>query len=124
MVSALARPACGRKVNSHWLGPSSDLDRTQRQAKLLDAAAENFQGRIEHVVARLGEILIALREQAHLRRLRRPGRIGRRKPRILDLEQVEFDLQSGEKIEARFGQSVRARRGSGRAWRTAPACRW
>src|SRR5262245_40503701 len=58
------------------------FNRTQWQAELFDAAAENFQRRIEHVVPRLGEILITLRKQTHLWGFRWPRRIGRREARI------------------------------------------
>ena len=105
MVSAAARPSLRAKGEFALARPELDFDRAQRQAELLDVAAQNLQRRIEHVEARLGEILIALREQAHLRRFRRPGRIGRRKPRILELEQMEFDFEPGEEIEAGFGQA-------------------
>ena len=101
-----------------------DFDRAQRQAKRLDAAAQDLDRRIEHVVTALGEILVALREQAHLRRLRRPGGVGRRQPRVLQLEQMEFDFEAGEIVEAGFGERRQRLAERARASRTAPACRW
>ena len=85
-------------------GPELDLDRAQRQADLLDAMAQQFHRRIEHVVAGFGEILVALRQQADVGRFRRPGRVGRRQTRIRQLEQMELDFQSGNEIEAGLGK--------------------
>src|SRR5262245_64802020 len=50
-------------------GTKLHLDRTKRQAEPFNAAAENFNRRIEHIEARLGEVLEALCKQADLRRL-------------------------------------------------------
>ena len=78
-----------------------DFERAQRHVERNDAAPDRRQGGIELIEARLGQILIALIEQAHLGRPRRPGRILGGKPRILQLEEMEFDLEPGAEIEAR-----------------------
>ena len=46
-----------------------DLDRPQRQAQRQDVAPDDFEHRLHLVVALLGQILIALRQQADRRRL-------------------------------------------------------
>ena len=74
MVSAGESPTCGWKVNSHWLGPELDLDRAQRQAERDDIAAHRLEDRLHLVEPCLGQILVALGEQADLGRLARPGR--------------------------------------------------
>ena len=84
--------------------PELDLDRAQREIERDDATAQRRDRLIEQVEARLGEILIALREQADLRRFRRPGGVGGRKPRVLQLEQMEFHLEPGEIVVARVAE--------------------
>ena len=101
-----------------------DFDRAQWQAELFDASAKNFHRRIEHVEARFGEILMALREQADLRRFRRPGCVGRRQPRVLQLEQMEFDFEPRTEIEARLGQRCQRVATACPALSTAPVCHW
>ena len=81
--------------------PELDFQRAQRHAERGDAAADRLQRRVDLIEAALGEILIALVEQAHLGRLRRPGGVCGREPRVLQLEQMEFDFEAGEEIEAR-----------------------
>ena len=87
-------------------GPELDLDRAQWQAESLDAAAEDFNRGVQQIESRLGEILIALRQETDFGRFRRPGRIGRRQPWIFQLEQMEFDLKSRENIKARFCERI------------------
>ena len=77
-----------------------DFERAQRHVEREDAAADRLQRGRHLVEARLGEILIALIEKAHLRRLRRPGRVCWAKPRIVELEQMKLDFEAGEIIEA------------------------
>jgi hypothetical protein len=77
-----------------------DFHRAQRHAERGDAAADRLERRIDLIETALGKILVALVEQAHLGRARRPGGVLRRQPRILQLEQMEFDFQAGEVIEA------------------------
>ena len=80
--------------------PQFDLERAQRHAERGDAAADRRQRRIDLIETRFGQILVALRERAHVGRLRRPARVLRRQPRILQLEEMKFDLEAGEEIEA------------------------
>ena len=80
--------------------------------------------RIDLIEARLGQILVALIEQAHLGRLRRPGGIVRRQPRIFQLEQMEFDFEPGEEIETRRLEPRQRVAQTLAGSRTAPACRW
>ncbi len=87
-------------------GAELDLYRAQRQAERGNAAPQDRHRRIEHVEARFGEVLVALIEQAQLRRLRRPGGVLRLKPRVLQLEQMEFHFQPGAEVEAGRGQRV------------------
>ena len=54
-----------------------DLDRAQRQAERHDIAAHGLEDRLDLIEAGLGQILVALREQAHLGRAR-PARWRRR----------------------------------------------
>src|SRR5438874_13790768 len=68
--------------------PELDLDRTQRQAERNHVAAHVLQDRLELVETRFGEILIALRQHAHLRRLAGPGGIGGIESRVLEREYV------------------------------------
>src|SRR6478736_6444970 len=58
--------------------PEFDFDRAQRQAERQDVAPDYLQHRLHLVVALLGEILIAVRQQAHRRRLARLAGILRR----------------------------------------------
>ena len=81
-------------------GPQFDFHRAQRHTERRDAAADRLQRRIDLIEAALGEILVALVEQAHLGRPRRPGGVLGRQPRIFQLEQMEFDFQAGEVIES------------------------
>ena len=100
--------------------PELDFERAQRQAERDDAAADRLQRRVDLIEAALGEILIALIEQAHLGRARRPGGVFRREPRVLQLEQMKFDFEPGEVIEAgvlqpreRIAQICRVENGTG-----------
>ena len=90
---ALARPKLG-------------FNRTERQPQLLYAAPQDVHRRCQHVETRFREILVALRQKADLGRFRRPGRIGGRETRILELEEVEFDFKPGEKFKPRIGKRV------------------
>ena len=104
--------------------PQLDFERAQRQAERHHAAADRLQGGIELIEPALGEILIALVEQAHLGRLRRPSGVRRRQPRVLQLEQMKLDFEAGEEIEAFAAAAAPARRAAPAGSRTAPACRW
>src|SRR5437879_4350442 len=84
--------------------PELALDRAQWQTERDHVAPHRLQDRLELIEARLGEILIALREEAHLRRLAWPGGVGRIEPRIDELEDVEFNLEPGHVVEARVGK--------------------
>jgi hypothetical protein len=67
---------------------------------------ENFQRGIEHVVPGFSQILIALRQQADLRCLGRPSRVGGCEARILQPEQMEFHFQPGPEVEPGFGERI------------------
>src|SRR5581483_12013384 len=82
------------------------LDRAQRQAQRDDAAAQRLEYRLHLIEARLGEILVALRDQAHLGGLRRPCRIGGGEPWIVDAEKMQLDLEPSEEIEAGLAELV------------------
>ena len=86
--------------------PELDLDRAQRQTERHHVAADRLQHRLQLIEARLGEILIAGREHAHLRRLARPAGVGGIEPRILDLEHMEFDFETGDVVEAGIAEPV------------------
>jgi hypothetical protein len=102
MVSAAAKPFCGRKVNSHWLGPNSI------SSERGNAAPDRLQCRVDLIEAGLGEILIPLIEEAHLGRLRRPGGVLWRQTRVFQLEQMKFDFKPGEEVEP-FSREPRQR---------------
>ena len=100
-----------------------DFERDERHAKSMHGLAQDFEDRIDLVETRLGEILKAVRGVLDRRRLGGPGEAVRRKLRIDELEQLEFDFEAGEKIEARIGRAWPALRDRAPASRTAPACR-
>ena len=85
--------------------PKLDFERAQRHAERCDAAPDRLQRRVDLIEARFGQILIALIEQLHLRRPRRPGRVFRRKPRVFQLEEMKFDLEPGKEIETLLGKA-------------------
>ena len=64
----------------------------------------NFERRLHLVVALLGQVLIAVRQQADLRRLTGLSGILRRHPGILELENVELDFQPRDEIVAAFAE--------------------
>ena len=79
--------------------PELDFQRAQRHAERCDAAPDRLQRRIDLIEPRFGQILIALIEQRHFGRARRPRRIFRREPRIFQLEEMKFNFEPGEEIE-------------------------
>ena len=68
MLSAGSSPFFGAKVNSHWLGPNSTSTERKGSPSASDVAAQDLQHRLDLVEALLGEVLIAVDEQAHRRR--------------------------------------------------------
>src|SRR5215475_3057807 len=86
-------------------GAKLQLDRAQRQSEPHDVAPDQINDRLHEVVARLGEQLITLRDQADPRRLWRPGRVGWRKLWIDQPEQMKLDLEAGLVVEASLGQA-------------------
>ena len=89
----------GRRKSEFALARAElDLDRSQGQAERQHVAPDDFQRRLHLVVALLGQILIAVRQQAHRRRP--PGLAGilRRHVRVFQLEEVEFDLEARDEI--------------------------
>ena len=101
-----------------------DFERAQRHAERLDAAADRLQRRVDLIEARLGQILVALIEQAHLGRLRRPGGVLRREPRVFQLEEMKFDFEPGEKSKPSRREPRQRVAQESAGSRTAPACRW
>src|SRR5207342_665566 len=83
-----------------------DLDRSQRQAKRQHVAADDLQRRLHLVVALLGEILIAVRQQADGGRTSGLARILRRHMCVVELEKMEFDLEAGDEIVAALRQLI------------------
>ncbi len=81
-----------------------DLDRTQRQPERNHLAANGFEHRLHQVEARLGEIGIAGRDEADLRRLGWPGRGLGLDPRVVELEDMEFDLKPRHVVVAGVGE--------------------
>jgi hypothetical protein len=93
--------ACRRREGEFALaGAEFDFDRPQRQAERDDVAPDDLEHRLHLVVALLGQVLIALRQQAHGRRL--PGLAGilGRHPGIFELEDVAFDFEPGDEVIA------------------------
>ena len=85
--------------------PQLDLQRAQRHAEPEHGLAQHVHDRADLIEAVLGQVLEALRGEGHLRRLRRPVRDHvRRELRVLDLEQMEFDLEPGAIVEARLAE--------------------
>ena len=100
MLSAGVSPLVGAKVNSHWLGPNSTSTDRKRQAERQHVAADDFQRRLHLVVALLGQILIAVRQQADRWRPPRLAGIFRRHVGVFELEEVEFDFEPCDEIVA------------------------
>ena len=95
------RQPLGRRKSEFALARAElDLDRSQGQAERQHVAPDDFQRRLHLVVALLGQILIAVRQQAD--RWRRAGLAGilRRHVRVFELEEVEFDFQPRDEIVA------------------------
>ena len=82
-----------------------DFDRAQRQAEREDVAPDDLEHRLHLVVALLGQILIAVRQQADIRRLAGLAGIFGRHLCVFELEDVEFDLESGDEIVAALAQA-------------------
>ncbi len=85
-------------------GAELDLDRAQRQAERDDVAAHGLEDRLHLVEPRLGQILVALGDEADRRRLARPSRVRRVEPRVVELEDVELDLEPGQIVETCVGE--------------------
>ena len=100
-----------------------DLDRAQRQTERQDVAPDDLEHRLHLVVALLGQILIAVRQQADVGRRARLAGMLRRHLRVFELEDVEFDLEPGDEVVAAFCQVCRAPTGRDGGSRTAPAAR-
>src|SRR5215469_472435 len=85
--------------------PELDLDRAQRQAERQHVAAHGLEDGLDLIEAGLGEERVALRDEAHLDWCGRPGRVRWRKARIVELEDMQFDLQARLEFEARRAES-------------------
>src|SRR3954467_13504865 len=85
-------------------GPELNLDRAERQAEREYIAAHRFEDRLHLVEPRLGQILVALRDQADLGRLARPGRVRRLEPRVVELEHVKLDLEARHVVKPRLDE--------------------
>jgi hypothetical protein len=81
-----------------------DLDRAQRQPERDDLAAHDLEDRLHLIEAVLGQVLVALGEQAHVGRLAGPGGIAGIQPRVIQLEDVELDLEPGHIVEPGVGE--------------------
>ena len=101
------RQPLGRRKGEFALARAElDLDRAQGQAERQHVAADDFQRRLHLVVALLGQILIAVRQQAD--RGRPPGLAGifRRHVGVFELEEVEFDFQPRDEIVTALSQLI------------------
>ncbi len=90
--------------------PELDLERAQRQREAGDVGAQDLQDRVELVVARLGQVLVAVVEQRDLgrrARLARLRRVAQAEMRLLQFEQMEFDLEAGEELVAGVPQAAK-----------------
>ncbi|MGY3646098.1 hypothetical protein ACVWW2_001389 [Bradyrhizobium sp. LM4.3] len=86
--------------------PELDLDRTQGQPERDDVTPQNLQHRLHLIEALLGEVLIAVAEQAHRGRRAWLSRILRAHMRVVELEDVEFDLEACNEIVAAASKLV------------------
>ena len=86
-----------------------DLDRAQGQAERQHVAPDDFQHRLHLVVALLGQILIAVRQQADIGRRARLSRMLRRHFGVFELEDVEFDFEARDEIVAALCQLIEHR---------------
>ena len=109
MLSAGARPLVGCKGEFALARAELDLDRSQGQAERQHVAADDFQRRLHLVVALLGQILIAVREQADGGRASGLAGVFRRHVRVFELEEVEFDLQPRDEIVAALSELIENR---------------
>ena len=80
--------------------PVFDFDRAQRQPERHHVAADQFERRLHEIVALLGQILIAMREQRNFRRLARLAGVLGGGAAILELEQMKLDFDSRLEVEA------------------------
>ena len=86
--------------------PELDLDRAQGQPERDDVAAQDLQHRLHLIKTLLGEVLIAVREQAHRRRRAGLAGVLRAHMRVVELEDMEFDLEAGDEIVAAAAELV------------------
>ena len=100
MLSAGVKPLGRLKGEFALARAELDLDRPQGQAERQHVAADDFQRRLHLVVALLGQVLIAVRQQADGRRPSGLAGILRRHVRVFELEEVEFDLEPRDEIVA------------------------
>src|SRR5882757_9965260 len=77
-----------------------DLDRSQRQAERHDVAPDDLEHRLHLVVALLGEILIAVRQQADIRRLTGLTGVPGRHLGVFEFEDMAFDFETGDEVVA------------------------
>ena len=122
MLSAESRPRAGSKVNSHCPGPhSSSIVRSGRPRP------SRFSWRTEDVVdlvvAVLGQVLEAVRDRAHPRRVRGPARLLRLQHGVFELGDVQLDLEPGDVVVAACPQPVAAPAAASAGCRTARARR-
>ena len=106
MVSAGDEPDLRMEGELALAGAELDLDGAQRQAERNHLAANGLEDGLDLVEARLGQILVALRDQADLGRRARPGGVVRAQAGIVELEHVELDLEARHVIEPGLGQLV------------------
>ena len=87
-------------------GTEFHFDRAQRQTERENIAPDDIEHRRHLVVALLGQVLVAVREQADFRRLSGLARVFGRHLRVFELEDVKLDLEAGDEIEAALTELV------------------
>ena len=82
------------------------FDRAQRQTERENITPDDIEHRGHLVVALLGQVLVAVREQADFRWLSGLARVFGRHLRIFEFEDVKLDLEAGDEIEAALTELV------------------
>ena len=99
--------ACRRREGEFALaGAEFDLDRAQWQAERENIAPDDVEHRRHLIVTLLGQILVAVRKQADLRRTAGLARVLGRHLRVFELEDVKLDLEACDEIEAALAELV------------------
>ena len=83
-----------------------DFEGAQRQAERRELGAQQFHHRLDHVVARFGEVLVAVGEDRHLGRFTGLAGVRGMGFRVHGAKDMEFDLQPGDVLVAGGLQSA------------------